>query len=319
MGFETNQISDLANRVVEGEDRAIAQAISMCENDSQSAATEALIAKLWRCTDDSITVGITGPPGVGKSTLVSGLVEHVRTQDQSVGVIAIDPSSQFTNGALLGDRIRMTDHTGDQAVFIRSMSNRGHLGGTAETTFLAMTVLAAAGKDVTIVETVGVGQSEVEVHSLVDTVVVVLQPDSGDSIQAIKSGLMEIPDVICLNKIDRSGASKTSSQLKANLLQDQERDILFTETAALSGRGIDALWAVIQSHRKTLGEEGLLLQRRANLLQQLATIATARLTLPVKEALLQAPGQALVAQVEQKAIDPLNAVQQLLDAVEQNH
>ena len=205
MAAATRPFADLAERVLAGDRRAIGRAISVCENADPAA--EPLIAELWPHAGRAMTVGVTGPPGVGKSTLAGALVGHLRSLGKSVGVIAIDPSSPFTRGALLGDRIRMSDHFLDPEVFIRSMGTRGHLGGVAEATYLAMLVLDAAGKDVLLVETVGVGQSEVEVRSLVDVVALVLQPGSGDSIQAIKAGLMEIPDVICLNKSDHPAAA----------------------------------------------------------------------------------------------------------------
>ena len=188
----------LAAGVRSGDKRALARAITLVENRDPLAYE--LVRELYPETGRAYTVGITGPPGVGKSTLIGALVRHVRRQERTVGVISVDPSSPFTQGALLGDRIRLADHFLDPEVFIRSMGTRGHLGGLAETTLQAMLVLDAAGKDLLFLETVGAGQSEVEVIGIVDTVVLVLMPGSGDSVQALKAGIMEIPDVIAINK-----------------------------------------------------------------------------------------------------------------------
>ena len=181
-----------------GDRRALARAITLVEN-SDPLAYE-LVRDLYPETGNAYAVGITGPPGVGKSSLISALVRHVRGEERSVGVISVDPSSPFSHGALLGDRIRLSDHFLDPEVFIRSMGTRGHLGGLAEATLQALLVLDAAGKDLVFVETVGAGQGEVEVIGIADTVVLVLMPGSGDSVQALKAGIMEIPDVIADRK-----------------------------------------------------------------------------------------------------------------------
>src|SRR4051795_1425192 len=190
----------LAARVRAGDKRALARAITLVENREPLAYD--IVRDIYPDTGRSYAVGVTGPPGVGKSSLISALVRHVREQEQSVGVISVDPSSPFSKGALLGDRIRLSDHFLDPEVFIRSMGTRGHLGGLAEATLQALLVLDAAHKDVVYLETVGTGQSEVGVLSIADTVVLALMPGSGDSIQALKAGIMEIPDVIAINKSD---------------------------------------------------------------------------------------------------------------------
>src|SRR5207249_2928652 len=187
----------LVDGVRAGEARALARAISLVE-DSDPAANE-LVRELYPQTGHAYAVGLTGPPGVGKSSLASALIRHVRAAGATVGMISVDPSSPFTQGALLGDRIRLTDHFLDPGVFIRSMGTRGHLGGLTEAALQAMLVLDAAGKDVVFVETVGAGQSEIEVIGIADTVLLVLMPGSGDSVQALKAGIMEIPDVIAVN------------------------------------------------------------------------------------------------------------------------
>lgn len=300
----------LASGVIEGDKRSIGQAISLFEND-QSDDARSLMSELWPHTGQAATVGITGPPGAGKSTLISGIITHLREQDKSVGVVAVDPSSQASNGALLGDRIRMSDHYTDPGVFIRSMSSRGHLGGIAEATFLGMAVLDAAGKDVVIVETVGVGQSEVEIQHLVDTTTVVLQPGSGDSIQSLKSGLMEIPDVLCLNKSDQPQAETTKRDLRTYLSASAPSPLLVT-TSAYNGNGLDALWQTIQEHRDILGEDGLRQRRRSNLSHQLASMVTVRLLSATHDRFTSQADQDLINLMEDKQLDPLQAANQLL-------
>src|ERR687898_3249648 len=194
----------LAAGVRTGDRRALARAITLVEN-SDPLAYE-IVSDLYPETGRAYTIGVTGPPGVGKSSLISALVRHLREADRTVGVVSVDPSSPFTKGALLGDRIRLADHFLDPGVFIRSMGTRGHLGGLAEATLQAALVLDAAGKDLLFLETVGAGQSEVEVTGIADTVVLVLMPGSGDSVQALKAGIMEIPDVIAVNKMEHPAA-----------------------------------------------------------------------------------------------------------------
>src|ERR687887_2094509 len=196
--------ADLAESLLQGDKRALARAISLVENDDPQGW--ALVREVYPKTGRAAIAGFTGPPGVGKSTLIARLVEHARARDREVAVLSIDPSSPFTQGALLGDRIRLADHFVDPEVFIRSMGTRGHLGGLAESTLQALLVLDAAGKELVFLETVGAGQSEVEVIGIADTVVLVLMPGSGDSVQALKAGIMEIPDVIAVNKMDHPAA-----------------------------------------------------------------------------------------------------------------
>ena len=208
----------LVEGVRAGERRALARAITLVEG-SDPLAYE-LIRELYPSTGNSYGIGVTGPPGVGKSSLISALVRHVRAEDASVGVISVDPSSPFTKGALLGDRIRLADHFLDPEVFIRSMGTRGHLGGLAEATLQAALVLDASGKDLVFLETVGAGQSEVEIISIADTVLLVLMPGSGDSIQALKAGIMEIPDVIAVNKRDHPAAKTMVNEVRSILALD---------------------------------------------------------------------------------------------------
>ena len=195
-----------------GDHRALARAITLVEDRDPGAA--AVVSDIYAATGSAFSVGITGPPGVGKSSLIAALVRHVRSLGLSVGVISVDPSSPFTQGALLGDRIRLVDHFLDPGVFIRSMGTRGHLGGLAEATLQAMLLLDAAGRDIVFLETVGTGQSEVEVMGIADEVLLVLMPGSGDSVQALKAGIMEIPDVIAINKMDEPGAKALLNDIR---------------------------------------------------------------------------------------------------------
>src|SRR5213595_115992 len=248
----------LAAGVRAGEKRALARAITLVEN-SDPLAYE-LVRDVYPETGRAYAVGISGPPGVGKSSLISSLVRHVREDGTSVGVISVDPSSPFSQGALLGDRIRLSDHFLDPDVFIRSMGTRGHLGGVAEATLQAMLVLDAAGKDLLFLETVGAGQSEVEVIGIADTVLLVLMPGSGDSVQALKAGIMEIPDVIAINKRDHPAAKTMLNEVRSILSLDKDRawrpPIVLTE--ATRGENVSELWEKVEEHRAHLQEDGSL-------------------------------------------------------------
>src|SRR6476661_2113988 len=255
----------LAAGVRAGEKRALARAITLVEN-SDPLAYE-LVRDVYPDTGGAYAVGITGPPGVGKSSMVSSLISLVRESepDVDVGVISVDPSSPFTHGALLGDRIRLSDHFLDPRVFIRSMGTRGHLGGLAETTLQTLLVLDAAGKDLVFLETVGTGQSEVEVIGIADTVVLVLMPGSGDSVQALKAGIMEIPDVIAINKADHPAAKTMLNEVRSilSLGTDREWKPAIVLTEATRGEGVPELWEKIESHRAYLEDSGQLEERRA--------------------------------------------------------
>jgi LAO/AO transport system kinase len=300
-----------------GDRRALARAITLVENGDPLAYE--VVADVYPQTGHTYAVGITGPPGVGKSTLVSALVRRVRANDETVGVISVDPSSPFTQGALLGDRIRLTDHFLDPGVFIRSMGTRGHLGGLAETTLQTLLVLDAAGKDVVFLETVGTGQSEVGVISIADTVVLALMPGSGDSIQALKAGIMEIPDVIAINKLDHPMAKAMLNEVRQVLSLGPKLGwkppIVLTE--AVRGEGVDTLWEKIGEHRAWLESEGELdARRRRNLSSEVFQVAGARARRHLEDAVRESPElRRLLEEVEERKLDPLTAVREILEKV----
>jgi LAO/AO transport system kinase len=307
----------LAAGVRAGDRRALARAITLVEN-SDPLAYE-VVRDLYPETGRAYAVGVTGPPGVGKSSLISTLVRHVRDQERSVGVISVDPSSPFTQGALLGDRIRLTDHFLDPGVFIRSMGTRGHLGGLAEATLQALLVLDAGGKDIVFLETVGTGQGEVEVIGIADTVVLVLMPGSGDSIQALKAGIMEIPDVIAINKMDHPAAKTMLNEVRSVLSLDTEGawkpPIVLTE--AMRGEHVPELWEKVEEHRAFLESEGLLEeQRRKNLAGEVFAVASARAKAHLEHAVADDPElRRLLDEVQSRKLDPLTAVREILRKV----
>jgi LAO/AO transport system kinase len=310
-------LETLSAGVRSGDRRALARAISLVE-DSDPLAYE-LVRDLYPETGRAYTVGITGPPGVGKSTLIASLIRHVRASGRTVGVISVDPSSPFSKGALLGDRIRLSDHFLDPEVYIRSMGTRGHLGGVAETTLQAMLVLDAAGKDLILVETVGAGQSEVEVLGIADTIVLVLMPGSGDSVQALKAGIMEIPDVIAINKMDHPAAKTMLNEVRSILSLDRERawrpPIVLTEAAR--DENVPELWEKVEEHRAHLENEGLLEERRReNLAAEVFAVASGRAKLHLEHAVEDDPElRRVLAAVQSRALDPLTAVREILQKV----
>ena len=304
----------LLEGVRSGDRRALARAISLVE-DSDPLAYD-LVRELYPDTGQAYALGITGPPGVGKSSLISALVRHVRGDELTVGVISVDPSSPFSKGALLGDRIRLSDHFLDPGVFIRSMGTRGHLGGLAEATLQALLVLDAAGRDLVFLETVGTGQSEIEVIGVADTVVLVLMPGSGDSVQALKAGIMEIPDVIVVNKKDHPAAKTMLNEVRSILALDTESDwkppIVLTE--AVTGEGVPELWEKIAGHRAYLEADGLLdARRRKNLAGEVFTVASARATTHLEQAVADDPElRRLLDEVQRRELDPLTAVREIM-------
>ena len=310
-------VERLVEGVRSGDRRALARAITLIESSDERAYE--LIKQLYPETGRAYAVGVTGPPGVGKSSLISALVRHVRAQDRSVGVISVDPSSPFTRGALLGDRIRLADHFLDPEVFIRSMGTRGHLGGLAEATLQAALLLDAAGKDLLFLETVGAGQSEVEIITISDTVLLVLMPGSGDSIQALKAGIMEIPDVIAVNKRDHPAAKTMVNEVRSILSLDTDEGwrapIVLTE--ALQGEGIEEVWDEVEQHRRYLEENQLLAERRAqHLAGEVFAVASARAKSHLEQAVTDNPElQRLLGEVQRRELDPLTAVREILEKV----
>ena len=307
----------LADGVRSGDKRALARAISLVENGDALAYD--VIHDLYPETGRAYAIGITGPPGVGKSSLISALVRQVRTGRTEVGVISVDPSSPFTQGALLGDRIRLADHFLDPGVFIRSMGTRGHLGGLAEATLQALLVLDASGKELVFLETVGAGQSEVEVIGIADTVVLVLMPGSGDSVQALKAGIMEIPDVIAINKMDHPAAKTMLNEVRSILSLDRDRawrpPIVLTE--AMRGENVEVLWDKIAQHRAYLDAEGLLEERRRkNLAREVFAVASGRAKAHLERAVADDPElRRLLDDVQRRELDPLTAVREILHRV----
>ena len=312
----------LAAGVRQGDRRALARAITLVENGDPLAYE--VVRDLYPLTGGAYALGLTGPPGVGKSSLISALLRHVRPEGTEVGVISVDPSSPFSQGALLGDRIRLSDHFLDPGVFIRSMGTRGHLGGLAEATLQALLVLDAAGKDVVMLETVGTGQSEVEVIGIADTVLLVLMPGSGDSVQALKAGIMEIPDVIAINKMDHPAAKTMLTEVRSilGLVPAAERGanewrppIVLTD--ATRGENVPELWEKIVEHRTYLESSGQLEERRRrNLAGEVFSVASARAKQHIERAVADDPElRRVLDAVQRRELDPLSAVREILEKV----
>jgi len=309
----------LVEGVASGDRRALARAISLVENRDPRAAE--LVRELYPRTGTAYAIGVTGPPGVGKSSLIAALVRAERARERSVGVVSVDPSSPFSQGALLGDRIRLADHFLDPGVFIRSMGTRGHLGGLAEATLQALVLLDAAGKDVVFLETVGTGQSEVEVIRIADTTLLVLMPGSGDSVQALKAGIMEIPDAIAINKMDHPGAKAMLADVRSMLALDQRPDrgpqvpVLLTD--AVRGEGVTKLVEALDDRLAALRAAGELERRRgANLAAEVFTLASSRARAHLEASVADDEElQRVLAAVEQRQLDPLSAVDEILRRV----
>jgi LAO/AO transport system kinase len=307
--------ADLAERLLAGDKRALARAISLVENDDPEGW--ALVREVYPHTGNAAVVGFTGPPGVGKSTLIGRLIEHARAREREVAVLSIDPSSPFTQGALLGDRIRLSDHFLDSGVYIRSMASRGSLGGLSEATLQAALLMDASGKDDVFLETVGVGQAEVDIIDHADTVVLVLMPGSGDSIQALKAGVMEIPDVIAVNKADHPLTDTMVREIRGVLsLGSQEGwRVPIVKTEASRGEGVEELAEKISEHRIFIEEQGSLAERRRrNLMNEVVALAAGRLRRSLEERVRDdAEVQELLDEVVARRLDPSSAAARLLE------
>jgi LAO/AO transport system kinase len=307
--------ADLTERLLAGDKRALARAISLVENDDPEGW--ALVREVYPHTGRAAMVGFTGPPGVGKSTLIGRLIEHARALEREVAVLSIDPSSPFTQGALLGDRIRLSDHFLDAGVYIRSMASRGSLGGLSEATLQAALLMDASGVDDVFLETVGVGQAEVDIIDHADTVVLVLMPGSGDSIQALKAGVMEIPDVIAVNKADHPLTDTMVREIRGVLsLGSQEGwRVPIVKTEASRGEGAPELAEKIAEHRVFIEEQGTLAERRRrNLMNEVVALAAGRLRRSLEERVRDdAEVQELLDEVVARRLDPASAAARLLE------
>ena len=311
----------LAARLLEGDRRALARAISLVEDDRPEGW--ALVREVYPQTGKAAVFGFTGPPGVGKSTLIGALTKLRREAGRTVGVLSIDPSSPFTQGALLGDRIRLTEHFLDPGVFIRSMANRGALGGLSEAALQAALLLDAAGRQDVFIETVGVGQAEIDIIDHADTIVLVLMPGSGDSIQALKAGVMEIPDIIVVNKAEHPLTDTMVREIRgvlslANVDEGRERGgwrVPIVKTEAAHGQGTEELTARLDEHREFIRAQGTLRERRSrNLRSEVLAIASARLRRRLERELhSDAEFKRLMDEVLERRLDPASAAATLLE------
>src|SRR5712691_8391999 len=305
-------VRELSKKVLAGDRRSVARAISMVEDGSSDLP--ALSEALYPQTGRAYTVGLTGSPGVGKSSLAERLVRAARSRDRTVAVLAIDPTSPFTGGALLGDRLRMQAHATDPGVFIRSMATRGHLGGMALAAPEALRVLDASGKDLILVETVGVGQAEVEVATATDTTLVVVSPGWGDAVQVSKAGILEIADLFVVNKADKEGAEDAVRDLRNMLRMGPKATWTppIVKTSTTSGQGIDELWEAIQQHREHQESTGELEAKRGRrVLEEVKNMVAFRL----REQVAGKVADQLAADLATRRLDPYRAAEILLERV----
>lgn len=313
-----DRMPELARRVVDHDWRALARAITAIENDDRDSV--ALSAALYPHTGHAHIIGVTGPPGSGKSTLVDALTAVIRKDERSVGVVAVDPSSPFTGGAVLGDRVRMQRHAGDSGVFIRSMAARHTHGGLAPATRDVIRALDAFGCDIVLVETVGVGQVELEIMKVADTVLVVTVPGLGDSVQTIKAGLLEIADCFVVNMADRPGAAQTVADLRAMLTlggaEERRRRWVppIVETVALTGQGVDKVWDACQRHRQVLDTDERMGRSRDRLRDEVLEAVTRGVGAYINEALSRNGSMdSILAAVLRRELDPKTAAQQIIE------
>ena len=314
-GLHGGHKQSLAQRLLAGDKRALARAITLVENDDPEGW--ALVSEVYPHTGKAAMLGFTGPPGVGKSTLLAALTKLERARGQTVAVLSIDPSSPFTKGALLGDRIRLSDHFLDPGVFIRSMANRGALGGLSEATLQTALLMDASGRDVVLLETVGVGQAEVDIIDHADTVVLVLMPGSGDSIQALKAGVMEIPDVIVVNKADHPLTDTMVREIKGVLALGPHEgwQVPIIKAEAVRDEGVAELAEKLDEHRAYIEAEGTLsARRRRNLMSEVLGIATFRMRRELEAAVHEDPDvQELLDRVVARELDPASAAAEILE------
>jgi LAO/AO transport system kinase len=298
-----------------GDKRALARAISLVEDGDPEGWS--LVREVYPHTGKAAIVGFTGPPGVGKSTLMGALTKLERERQRTVGVLSIDPSSPFTKGALLGDRIRLSDHFLDPGVFIRSMASRGALGGLSEAALQAALLMDASGRELILLETVGVGQAEVDIIDHADTVVLVLMPGSGDSIQALKAGVMEIPDVIVVNKADHPLTDTMIREVKGVLALGPKEgwEVPVIRTEAVRGEGVEELVEKLAQHRAYIEGEGALSERRRrNLMNEVLAIATSRMRRELESSVREDPEvQELLDRVASRELDPASAAARILE------
>jgi GTPase len=310
-----DRTAPLAERLLAGDKRALARAISLVEDDDPEGW--ALVREVYPRTGGAAVIGFTGPPGAGKSTLIGALVKEARARGREVGVLSIDPSSPFRGGALLGDRIRLSEHFLDPGVFIRSMATRGALGGLAEAALQAALLMDAAGKQDVFLETVGVGQAEVDVIDHADSVVLVLMPGSGDSIQALKAGVMEIPDVIVVNKADHPLTDTMVREVRGvlSLAPHEGWRVPIVKTEAARGEGVEELVAKLAEHRAYVESEGLLSERRRrNLRNEVLGLAAVRLRRALEASVRDdADVQELLDAVVARRLDPASAARAILE------
>ena len=303
----------LAQQILDGNPRAIARAITMVENNSHEAQN--LLKELFPHTGKSLIIGITGSPGSGKSTLVDKLIGFVREDKKEMGIIAVDPSSPFSGGAILGDRIRMMRHSTDPGIFIRSMATRGHLGGLAKASGEAISILEASGKEIILVETVGVGQDEVEVVKFADIILVVLIPGTGDEIQAFKAGLMEIADIFVLNKADSPEADRTEKQLRAMLdmgLKDKPIPAV-VKTIATEGDGIQALFEAIQGVQAERDHELQASRKKRLIFWMLKDIISEKLYRAASDNILDSEFEDFIGKIYRREVDPYTVADKIIE------
>lgn len=306
-------MSDLAHEVIKGDHRAIARAISLVENNRSTA--QEMMKKIFPHTGESIIVGITGAPGSGKSTLVDQMLGFLRKKGKKIGIVAVDPSSPFSGGAILGDRIRMMQHSVDPEIFIRSMATRGHLGGVAKATGGAIAVLEAAGMNFILVETVGVGQDEVEVVKLADIILVILIPGAGDEIQAFKAGIMEIADIFILNKADSPLAERTEKQLRAmlDLSLGGKAPPPVINTVATEGKGVDKLIDEIDKLVADKDQELRDSRKKRLIPWMLMDIISEKIYRSVTQDIKASEFEDFIERIHRREIDPYTVADEIVD------